>query len=234
MLRELADAVAAPRRGRRRYGPSCSRERAGVLRRGRRRRAGGARSVRRHRRRHGTAADRQRGRPAAAPRAQAGAREPQRPRGRRRRRARAGLRPPPRLGERLHGHGVPPAGAPPRPRDELVRAPAGRDARRRSSCSGRRRMLPAARCLELGLVNRVVPSRTGRTRRRRGPPGWRRCRRSRRGWPSARSTRRESSDARRSAGHGGRAISQECFRSDDAAEGLASFGAKRVPVFHGR
>ena len=26
----------------------------------------------------------------------------------------------------------------------------------------------------------------------------------------------------------------ECFLSDDAAEGLTSFGAKRVPVFHGR
>ncbi|NNG15389.1 MAG: 2-(1,2-epoxy-1,2-dihydrophenyl)acetyl-CoA isomerase [Gemmatimonadales bacterium] len=94
-------------------------------------------------------------------------------------------------------------------------------------------MVPAARCLELGLVNRVVPAdrlseETARwaTRLAALPPLAVRL-------------------VKQAVYHGERsdlatALEREaehqliCFRSEDATEGLAAFANKRDPVFHGR
>lgn len=94
-------------------------------------------------------------------------------------------------------------------------------------------MIPAARCLELGLVNRVVPAERlqGETaewaaRLAALPPIAARL--AKRAVREAESTTLAESlviEARHC---------QECFRSADAAEGLEAYHAKRVPVFHGR
>lgn len=94
-------------------------------------------------------------------------------------------------------------------------------------------MIPAARCLELGLVNRVVPE----ARLQDETAAWA-ARLAALPPIAARLTKR----AVHQAGSGSLADSlanearhcEECFRSADAAEGLAAFGAKRIPVFHGR
>lgn len=95
------------------------------------------------------------------------------------------------------------------------------------------RMLAAPRCLELGLVNRVVADEllahetaAWAARLAALPPIAARL--AKRAVREAESTTLAESlviEARHCA---------ECFRSADAAEGLAAFGAKRVPVFHGR
>ena len=94
-------------------------------------------------------------------------------------------------------------------------------------------MVPAARCLELGLVNRVVPAErlaeeTARWASRLAalPPLAVRL-------------------VKQAVYHGDRsdlatALEREaehqliCFRSEDTTEGLAAFATKRDPVFHGR
>ncbi len=95
------------------------------------------------------------------------------------------------------------------------------------------RMLPAARCLELGLVNRVVQDEllhhetaAWAARLAALPPIAARL--AKRAVREAESTTLAESliiEARHC---------QECFRSADAAEGLEAYHAKRVPVFHGR
>jgi len=95
------------------------------------------------------------------------------------------------------------------------------------------KMLPAARCLELGLVNRVVPDErlhheaaAWAARLAALPPIAARL--AKRAVREAESTTLAESliiEARHC---------QECFRSADAAEGLEAYRAKRVPEFHGR
>ncbi|HSM16952.1 MAG TPA: enoyl-CoA hydratase-related protein [Gemmatimonadales bacterium] len=94
-------------------------------------------------------------------------------------------------------------------------------------------MVTAARCLELGLVNRVVPA--GRLAEETAH------------W-AARLAALPPIAVRlvkQAVYHGrhsdlGSALAREaehqliCFRSDDATEGLAAFASKRDPVFHGR
>lgn len=94
-------------------------------------------------------------------------------------------------------------------------------------------MVPAERCLELGLVNRVVPA-------------------DRLAEESARWSERLAALpplaarlAKQAVYHGehsdlAAALAREaeyqllCFKSEDATEGFAAFAAKRDPVFHGR
>jgi 2-(1,2-epoxy-1,2-dihydrophenyl)acetyl-CoA isomerase len=94
-------------------------------------------------------------------------------------------------------------------------------------------MVPAARCLALGLVNRVVPDAelAGETaawaaRLAALPPIAARL--------IKRAVYEGESGTLASALTAEDRNQLECFLSDDAAEGLASFGAKRIPVFHGR
>ncbi len=95
------------------------------------------------------------------------------------------------------------------------------------------RMLAAARCRELGLVNRVVAddhlaheTEAWAHRLAALPPIAARL--AKRAVHEAESTTLAESlviEARHC---------QECFRSADAAEGLAAYSDKRVPAFHGR
>jgi 2-(1,2-epoxy-1,2-dihydrophenyl)acetyl-CoA isomerase len=95
------------------------------------------------------------------------------------------------------------------------------------------RMLAATRCRELGLVNRVVAddhlaheTEAWAHRLAALPPIA--VRLAKRAVREAESTTLAESlviEARHC---------QECFRSEDAAEGLAAYHAKRVPEFHGR
>jgi 2-(1,2-epoxy-1,2-dihydrophenyl)acetyl-CoA isomerase len=95
------------------------------------------------------------------------------------------------------------------------------------------RMLPAARCMELGLVNRVVrdeqlqhETAAWAARLAALPPIAARL--AKRAVREAESTTLAESliiEARHC---------RECFRSADAAEGLEAYHAKRVPEFHGR
>ena len=95
------------------------------------------------------------------------------------------------------------------------------------------KMLPAHRCLELGLVNRVVPDEVlapevadWSARLAALPPIAARL--AKRAVREAESTTLAESlviEARHC---------RECFRSADAAEGLAAHRAKRIPTFHGR
>lgn len=94
-------------------------------------------------------------------------------------------------------------------------------------------MIPASRCLELGLVNRVVAHDDLAAE----TAAW-----------AARLAAMPPIAARlvKAAIHGSgqRTLDEslaiedsnqlQCFRSADAAEGLAAFGARRIPVFHGR
>ncbi len=94
-------------------------------------------------------------------------------------------------------------------------------------------MLPAARCLDLGLVNRVVPG----DRLAQETAAW--AARLAALPPLA------AGLAKQAVYHGDRsdlatALEREaehqlvCFRSADAVEGLAAFRDKRDPIFHGR
>jgi enoyl-CoA hydratase/carnithine racemase len=94
-------------------------------------------------------------------------------------------------------------------------------------------MIPAARCLELGLVNRVVPhadlaaeTAAWAARLAALPP------------VAVRLVKGAIHDSGQRTLDESLAIEDsnqlQCFRSADAAEGLAAFGARRVPVFHGR
>jgi 2-(1,2-epoxy-1,2-dihydrophenyl)acetyl-CoA isomerase len=95
------------------------------------------------------------------------------------------------------------------------------------------RMLSAPHCRELGLVNRVVPDDrlhhdtvAWATRLAALPPIA--VRLAKRAVLESESTTLAESlviEARHC---------QECFRSEDAAEGLEAYHANRVPVFHGR
>jgi len=95
------------------------------------------------------------------------------------------------------------------------------------------RMLPAPRCLEVGLVNRVVldgvlehETTAWAARLASLPPIAARL--AKRAVREAESTTLAESlviEARHCL---------ECFRSEDAAEGLEAYRAKRPPVFHGR
>jgi 2-(1,2-epoxy-1,2-dihydrophenyl)acetyl-CoA isomerase len=95
------------------------------------------------------------------------------------------------------------------------------------------RMLAAARCRELGLVNRVVADdhlahETAAWAHRLAALPPIAVRLAKRAVREAESTTLAESlviEARHC---------QECFRSADAAEGLAAYHAKRVPEFHGR
>jgi 2-(1,2-epoxy-1,2-dihydrophenyl)acetyl-CoA isomerase len=94
-------------------------------------------------------------------------------------------------------------------------------------------MLPASRCLALGLVNRVVhqsaladETRAWAEQLAALPPIAARL--------AKRAVYAAETDTLASALAAEDRHQLECFLSDDAAEGLASFGAKRVPVFHGR
>jgi 2-(1,2-epoxy-1,2-dihydrophenyl)acetyl-CoA isomerase len=95
------------------------------------------------------------------------------------------------------------------------------------------RMVPALRCLELGLVNRVVrdellPHETAVWAARLAALPPIAARLAKRAVREAESTTLAESliiEARHC---------QECFRSADAAEGLEAYHAKRVPEFHGR
>jgi len=95
------------------------------------------------------------------------------------------------------------------------------------------RMLAAGRCMELGLVNRVVPD----DRLQHDTAQWAArlaalppiaARLAKRAVREAESTTLAESlviEARHC---------QECFRSADAAEGLEAYRANRIPEFHGR
>jgi enoyl-CoA hydratase/carnithine racemase len=94
-------------------------------------------------------------------------------------------------------------------------------------------MLSAPHCRELGLVNRVVPD----DRLHHDTVAWAArlaalppiaVRLAKRAVLESESTTLAESlviEARHC---------QECFRSEDAAEGLEAYHANRVPVFHGR
>jgi len=94
-------------------------------------------------------------------------------------------------------------------------------------------MVPAARCRELGLVNRVVPgerlqSETAAWAAQLAalpPIAVRLAKRAMHDGASASLAESLAVEVRHCL---------ECFRSADAAEGLAAHGAKRVPVFNGR
>ncbi len=94
-------------------------------------------------------------------------------------------------------------------------------------------MLPAARCLELGLVNRVVPAETLAEQ----TGAWA-ARLARLPTIAARLIKQAVYEGESGSLASALAVEDrnqlECFLSDDAAEGLTAFGAKRIPVFHGR
>jgi 2-(1,2-epoxy-1,2-dihydrophenyl)acetyl-CoA isomerase len=95
------------------------------------------------------------------------------------------------------------------------------------------RMLAASRCMELGLVNRVVPDErlaydTAQWAARLAALPPIAARLAKRAVREAESTTLAESlviEARHC---------QECFRSADAAEGLEAYRANRIPEFHGR